>query len=913
MDLRTLRALAPLAISPIALAVLHPNDAVADQLLWSQWPDGATKLESSLQTAPPRDTEAADDFDVTGWVRRVRIHGSLCFDCTSPDVVAVTIRFHEWNAGEVGTLLVEHRVVVDDPSLSVDELRVETLDVALPEPFHATGRHFVSVQLEVASSSTWYWNSSGDGQHALSTLRWRDGGAGGAFSPYSDPTGTVDRDLAFELWGEGVAGPTGTNQMVWAQYPGFLTPVIPASTWPGAAKAPEVADDFDFVGSVERLQLGTQVCFGCQQPSTTGARVRFYDWTSQGPGALLHDVVVPVGPSGTDFQGLLTIVELPVPFVATGKHFVSVQLQAVQANGFEWRSTGTVPAALSPVFVRDDLGSQIWRPALVNGQSFGGDMALQIFGVPAPAPPPTVVGDPCGPWKSVPVPFDPLTSHSVLRDVKVFAEDDVFAVGTRSIQFGPSPNQVVGGTVSYHFDGERWTELATPSPEPYPGAGGASLQAIDGTGPTDVWAAGVQNLQGSGGFVGAQILAMHWDGSSWSVVPTPVTAGGGGLQGTSGAVVRDIEVLGSNAVWFVGDWVEPFACRQSLAMYFDGSSFTVVDTPCANLPGSNDGFGLEAISAVSHTDIWAVGGGGDGDYNIHGYVIHWDGSSWTHVPTPAPGITHRLFAVEALAADDVWATGQYLDGLGHHAYAIHWDGSGWTLHELVSGSLGLWAASSTEVYAVGGAVSKWDGTAWTLADDLGAWSGENIGVSLTAVDGLPNCVVAAVGRHAPLGRMLPFAARPHAASWWDAEVRNGCHGATLHGGLTLVEPPKLGSTCRVAIDDPSGAAGLTPGATFAAWFVSATPGAAYPCGTVLPGFGSAGLSAGEALVEFGPFWFYVPAGVWNGPGQPLDVDLAIPGTPWITGRKLFTQALLFDPVGAAGPVVTNSLDLRLGS
>jgi hypothetical protein len=901
-------------LSLFALVLAAPS-ASADVRVWSQGADNFDKIPSWTSTAPLQDIEAADDFDVVGTIRRVRILGGPCFACAPPDVLGVRIRFWAWDDGEVGALLWEHDVSAADPGLSFETLETTVLDVTLPEPFHATGRHFLSAQIDVAGGSTWYWKSAGDGQVAFSALRWRDNLAGGAFAPYVSTIGSLQSDLAFELWGEGVAAPTGVPELVWAQYADFLAPAIPGSVWPGATAQPELADDLDFTGAIHRLTLSTQSCFGCPYPTETGARVRFYAWTAGGPGALLHDVTVPAGPGGADFQGLLTVIPLSEPFLATGRHFVSVQLLATGPNGYEWRASGTTPAALGAAFYRDEAQTTAWGPWIDGGVPFGGDMAIQIQGIPAPASPPVPVGDPCGPWKAFDVPHAANVSHSILRDVKVFAEDDVWAVGTRQLVVGPAPSDLEAHTVSLHFDGAQWSEVPTPSPEPYAGASGAGLWAVDGVAPDDLWAAGSQELQGSGGFIGTQTLVMRWDGSSWTVVDSPITPGvPGTLQGTSGGFVRDIEAIAADDVWFVGDWNLPFACRMSLAMHWDGNDFTVHDTPCDGLPGANEGFGLESVSAVSSDDVWAVGGGGDGDSIIYNYVIHWDGTAWSHVETPEPGFVHRLFAVEAIASDDVWAVGQFLDAFGYHAFAIHWDGTAWNQVDTPGGSLGLWAAASDEVYAVGGGVFRWDGAGWSFADDVGELSGEHLSVSFSAIDGEPGCVLHAVGRHNPLGLILPFSARPNLAAWWNAEERLGCTAGTVNGGLALLEPPVLGGTCRVALDDPGAGAGLTPGATGATWVVSTSPGPGYPCGLAVAGLGSADMAAGEALVGLDAGWFLVhAAGTWSGPGVPLVIDVPMPGDPALSGVQVYTQGVLFDGAGPAGAVLTNALDLRLGS
>ena len=69
---------------------------------------------------------------------------------------------------------------------------------------------------------------------------------------------------------------------------------------------------------------------------------------------------------------------------------------------------------------------------------------------------------------------------------------------------------------------------------------------------------------------------------------------------------------------------------------------------------------LNAVVALSSTDVWAVGQlerFAGTDYN-HALVEHWDGTSWMVIPTPHPSMAISiLFGVAALSSNDVWAVG----------------------------------------------------------------------------------------------------------------------------------------------------------------------------------------------------------------------------------------------------------------
>jgi len=345
-------------------------------------------------------------------------------------------------------------------------------------------------------------------------------------------------------------------------------------------------------------------------------------------------------------------------------------------------------------------------------------------------------------------------------------------------------------------------------------------------------------------------------------------------------------------------------------MHWDGSDFTVFETPCSEIPANNNGFGLESVSAVSSDEVWAVGGGGDNDYTINTYVLHWDGSSWEHVPSPQVGIVQRLFAVEAVAADDVWASGQYLDGLGYHAFAIHWDGGSWTVFDgtdFPTGGGAIHAFASDDIYAAGGGVTHWDGESWTFVEDFGQFTGENLGVSITGLDAAAPCELWAGGREVVAGEIVAFSARQVTNKFWALLAPDDCDGSAPPDSLLGTSAPVLGGTASVAIDDPFGATALTNGATW--WLLSLAPAANTSCGDVVAKYGI-GFAPGRLRLDVthpttvlhGPL-------PWAGPGQPSIHSLGVPGDPTLAGLRVYTQGLIKGP---GDVVLTDGLELQLG-
>ena len=71
-------------------------------------------------------------------------------------------------------------------------------------------------------------------------------------------------------------------------------------------------------------------------------------------------------------------------------------------------------------------------------------------------------------------------------------------------------------TFTEHWNGTAWTAMSSPSPTGQPGS---ELESVADTSPNDAWAVGVTWLNnGRNGFA---TLIEHWNGSAWTVTPSP--------------------------------------------------------------------------------------------------------------------------------------------------------------------------------------------------------------------------------------------------------------------------------------------------------------------------------------------------------------------------------------------------------
>jgi len=223
----------------------------------------------------------------------------------------------------------------------------------------------------------------------------------------------------------------------------------------------------------------------------------------------------------------------------------------------------------------------------------------------------------------------------------------------------------------------------------------------------DVWAVGwAFNAQ----LNAYRTLTEHWTGTRWSLVRSPNATNGYNL-------LNGVAVVAANDVWTVGQAANG-STYSTLVEHWNGVAWSIVPSP--NVAGNSNI--LEAISVVSANDIWAVGYSSDSSFNNHSLTMHWNGATWSIVPSPTVN-DDILFGVDAVASNDVWAVGRSFQEA--KTLTIHWDGFNWSIVPSPNGIgdnilFGVAAIASNNVWAVGNAGSSstlaehWDGTTWSI-------------------------------------------------------------------------------------------------------------------------------------------------------------------------------------------------------
>ncbi|HEX8218574.1 MAG TPA: S-layer homology domain-containing protein [Chloroflexia bacterium] len=264
---------------------------------------------------------------------------------------------------------------------------------------------------------------------------------------------------------------------------------------------------------------------------------------------------------------------------------------------------------------------------------------------------------------------------SELADVDAAASDDVWAVGSANDGVNVSRLLIM------HWNGTSWTRL--PDLE---GLGPqAGLGAVEVAAANDVWAAGFDGTYETG----LEALVLHWDGNQWSKVPLPKLG-----DDVTESQLRAMTLIAPDDIWAVGSVAKDppyYGGVGHLILHWDGTAWNTVPTTGLEPESSSwrDMMSLVAIDGTASNDVWVVGYHNDFVYNpgvtrdhVPGlFTAHWNGSVWTPVPGPPVDATSSgLLDVLALAPDDVWAVGMTRQLCCYRkTLVVHWDGVSWSV------------------------------------------------------------------------------------------------------------------------------------------------------------------------------------------------------------------------------------------
>jgi hypothetical protein len=223
--------------------------------------------------------------------------------------------------------------------------------------------------------------------------------------------------------------------------------------------------------------------------------------------------------------------------------------------------------------------------------------------------------------------------------------------------FAPDDVWAAGSTATIRWDGEAWTDVASPI--------GGALD-IHGLAPDDVWTVNGTSVA-------------HWDGAAWEVHDLE---GQGFLS--SLATVWEIA---PDDVWVGG-------AINGEALHWDGATWTLTITQAID---------ISEMWASGPDDVWAIGLGG---------VMRRTGGVWTESQDVFGTSEGGLWG---FGPDDVWATDDF--GTVSHFDGVEWT----TTEVEGSDFTAIWGTATDDLWAVGssGSIGRWDGSEWDIIANLG--------------------------------------------------------------------------------------------------------------------------------------------------------------------------------------------------
>jgi len=193
---------------------------------------------------------------------------------------------------------------------------------------------------------------------------------------------------------------------------------------------------------------------------------------------------------------------------------------------------------------------------------------------------------------------------------------DIFVAGTHGNDGGSEEDGYDDGYI-WRYDGANW-RMSASAPR--------GLKGVWGTSASDVFAVGVAGL------------ILHYDGSSWSPMPSGATTS---LNVVWGSSSTDVFAAGYDEVG-----------SAIVILHYDGSAWSEMT--------SYPGWYARRIWGSSDRDVFVL------DY--YGWkLLHYDGTTWT--PMRLEG-NYRLLDIWGRSTDDVYA----LTDRG----TLHYDGSSWS-------------------------------------------------------------------------------------------------------------------------------------------------------------------------------------------------------------------------------------------
>ena len=260
-------------------------------------------------------------------------------------------------------------------------------------------------------------------------------------------------------------------------------------------------------------------------------------------------------------------------------------------------------------------------------------------------------------WSIVPSPNGSTTNYNSLSGISCTSATSCIATGAYF-------DGTVTHTLAESWDGHSWTILATVDPSTATGNKSQALGGIVCMSAIACTAVGNYTV----GVNTQQTLVEQWNGTTWSVIPSPnVGAGNNFLGGLSCPLPTSCMALGS-------------AGGLPLFESWNGSAWTVVSNPN---PAGALSVELNDVTCTNPSFCVAVGDQQVAAMSYPSLIEMWNGTSWSIVPSPSVPSSDEnvLDGVSCTDPTNCVAAGHWSDvhDTTDQTFIERWNGTSWSI------------------------------------------------------------------------------------------------------------------------------------------------------------------------------------------------------------------------------------------
>jgi hypothetical protein len=197
-----------------------------------------------------------------------------------------------------------------------------------------------------------------------------------------------------------------------------------------------------------------------------------------------------------------------------------------------------------------------------------------------------------------------------------------------------------------HWNGRTWAIGTVPMPS---GAVGSTLAGVSCASAANCTAAGYYIMPIGHNHLNYAV-AEHWNGSAWTVQPSPNPANpDASLAGVACSSATSCTAVGNNA--------PAVGVFQTLAEGWNGSTWVIQPTPNPARTQSGSLTGLWGASCTTASSGTAAATFGPTNFTSNATAEYWNGTAWTIQATAPPVARKHLVAVSCVSAHVCTAVG----------------------------------------------------------------------------------------------------------------------------------------------------------------------------------------------------------------------------------------------------------------